>query len=125
MKKVSVVTVDARKFIEDILDLGSKGGKIDESCVAYKGMFLRAEVMLPSNAIVELNERVSVSAEYVAEAVKKQEQEVVDNVQVDTSKVYTKEELEQMSIKQVKEVTGLSGRDKEKMINEYLEDKLV
>lgn len=121
MKKVVVVTVDARKFVEDILKLGALGGQLTEDCVAIKGMFLRAEVMVPKSAVVETNERVSVSAEYVAEQYL--EQEKPNNDFVIEDKVYSREELENLTIKQVRDITGLKGRDKSLMIDEYLSFK--
>ena len=121
MKKVTVVTVDTRKFVEDILKLGAVGGVIDNKCVAIKGMFLRAEVMVPEDAVVETNERVSVSADYVAKQHMLQEKMVDDSEFVVEDRPYSREELEPLSIKQVREITGVKGRDKEIMINQYLE----
>ena len=129
MKKVSIATVDARKFVEDLLTLGKQGAVIDDSCIAYKGFMLRAEVMVSKSVPVETNERVQVSAEYVAEQVslkenkdakedKSAETKQVDNLEVD--KKWTAEELDALTIKEVKEITGLNGRDKSKMIEEYL-----
>lgn len=124
MKKVTVVTVDTRKFVEDILKLGSVGGKITDDCVAYKGMLLRAEVVVPVSAVVETNERVKVSAEYVADQVLAQEAIIASDIKEDNSvvenKTYTREELESMTIKQVRDITGSGGRDKAKMIDDYL-----
>ena len=53
MKKVVINTVDTRKFVEGLIYLGSIGGKFDTSCSAFKGMFLRAEVLVPETTIVE------------------------------------------------------------------------
>lgn len=125
MKKVFVATVDARKFVEDLLKLGASGAVITDECIAYKGMFLRAEVFVEDNVVVETNERVKVSADYVAKKV--EEMQAVATEKKEPEKVivedrlYSKEELEDMTIKQVKEITGANGRDKAKMIEEYLE----
>lgn len=45
-KKVTISTVSARKFVENLLYLGSIGGELTDQCVTIKGMFLRAEVMV-------------------------------------------------------------------------------
>lgn len=125
MKKVTVVTIDTRKFVQDVLALGAVGGELTEGCVAVKGMFLRAEVMVPKGAIVETSDRVSVSAGYIAEQTVQKEEVAVEKEFVVEDKNYSREELEGFSIKQVKEITGLSGRDKIKMIEDYLSNKAV
>ena len=124
MKKVTVVTIDTRKFVQDVLALGAVGGELTEDCVAVKGMFLRAEVIIPKGAVVETSDRVSVSAEYITKQTVQKEEMVVEKEFVVEDKDYSREELEGFSIKQVKEVTGLSGRDKIKMIDDYLLTKI-
>lgn len=123
MKKVSVCTIDTRKFIEDLLALGKVGGVLTDECIATKGMFLRAEVLVPVDAPVELSERVALSAESVAEAVLKKDEPKAEVAFVAEDRKYSREELEGLTIKQVKDATGLSGRDKSLMINEYLSVK--
>lgn len=61
MKKVTVSTVSTRKFVEGLLYLGSLGGELTEQCVTVKGMFLRAEVMLPVDTPVKENQEIKVS----------------------------------------------------------------
>lgn len=123
MKKVNVTTVDTRRFVQDLLALGAIGGVMDESCIAYKGILLRAEVLVPDDAVVETSERVKISADYIAKATVAQETQLVKEVDTSEDKEWTREELESLTIKQVKEITGLSGRDKGKMIDEYFANK--
>lgn len=131
MKKVIITTADTRKFITDILELGKQGGKLTDECKAYKGVFYIAEVLVPSNVVVNTNERVRLDPNYVAE--KTQEQKEAETFKEDTpkedtpkeevleeGKVWTKEELVDLTIKEVRDITGLGGRDKNKMIDTYL-----
>lgn len=135
MKKVIITTADTRKFISDILELGKQGGKLTDECKAYKGVFYIAEVLVPSNVVVNTNERVRLDPNYIAEKTQEQKEaetfkedtNKVDTSKEDTSKeeviefkVWTKEELVDLTIKEVRDITGLSGRDKNKMIDTYL-----
>lgn len=123
MKKVSVITIDARKFVEDILELGKQGGVLTDTCYANKGLFLRAEVELPDNAIVTLSERVAISAESIAEATLKKDEPKNEVEFVVEDRPYSREELEALTIKQVREVTGLLGRDKKAILDEFFANK--
>lgn len=62
VKKVVVNTVNTRKFVENLVYLGSIGGVFDDSCKAFKGMFLRAEVTVPETTIVEETPEMRVAA---------------------------------------------------------------
>lgn len=62
MKKVTVSTVSTRKFVENLVYLGSLGGVIDDNCVTVKGpMFLRADVMLPVDVPVNETQEMKVA----------------------------------------------------------------
>lgn len=62
MKKVTVSTVSTRKFVENLVYLGSLGGVIDDNCVTVKGpMFLRADVMLPVDVPVDETQEMKVA----------------------------------------------------------------
>lgn len=69
VKKVVVSTVDTRKFVDSLLYLGGLGGKLTENCVAIKGMFLRAEVEVSADAIVEQTPEMRLAAGLEYEAV--------------------------------------------------------
>jgi carbamoylphosphate synthase small subunit len=125
MKKVSIITIDARKFVEDILELGKQGGVLTDNCFANKGLFLRAEVEVPDNAIVTLSERVAISAESIAEATLKKDEPKNEVEFVVEDRPYSREELEGFTIKQVREVTGLIGRDKKAILDEFFANKSV
>lgn len=71
-KKVSVTSVDTRKFVEGILYLGSLGGKITKNCVAIKGMMIRAEVELPWDVPVEESQTIRVSKQAKVEKLEAQ-----------------------------------------------------
>lgn len=131
MKKVIITTADTRKFISDILELGKQGGKLTDECKAYKGMLYIAEVLVPSNVVVNTNERVRLDPNYIAE--KTEEQKAAETFKEEVpkedtpkkevseeGKVWTKEELVDLTIKEVRDITGLGGRDKNKMIDTYL-----
>ena len=131
MKKVIITTADTRKFISDILELGKQGGKLTDECKAYKGVFYIAEVLVPSNVVVNTNERVRLDPNYIAE--KTEEQKAAETFKEEVpkedtpkkevpeeGKVWTKEELVDLTIKEVRDITGLGGRDKNKMIDTYL-----
>lgn len=125
MKKVSVITIDTRKFVEDILELGKQGGVLTENCMATKGLFLRAEVEVPDNAIVTLSERVAISAESIAEATLKKDEPKNEVEFVVEDRAYSREELEALTIKQVRDVTGLIGRDKKAILDEFFANNSV
>lgn len=122
MKKVIITTVDTRKFIQDVLELGKQGGVLTDECRAYKGIVYIAEVMVPENVVVNTSERVKLDPNYVAAKTLEQEKpEVVEEEVLDLNKVYTQEELEALTIKQVRDITGGKGRNKAEMIKSYLE----
>lgn len=126
MKKVIITTADTRKFITDILELGKQGGKLTDECKAYKGVFYIAEVLVPSNVVVNTNERVRLDPNYIAEKTEEQKaaetfkEDIPKEEALEEGKVWTKEELVDLTIKEVRDITGLSGRDKNKMIDTYL-----
>lgn len=79
MKKVTVSTVSTRKFVEGLLYLGSIGGELTDECVTIKGMFLRAEVMLPVDTPVNETQELKVSPGL---PVKKDQDKAVEENQV-------------------------------------------
>lgn len=75
MKKVTVSTVSTRKFVENLVYLGSLGGVIDDNCVTVKGpMFLRADVMLPVDVPVNETQEMKVAPGLPITVEQKQEQ---------------------------------------------------
>lgn len=60
-KKVTVSTVSTRKFVENLLYLGSVGGELTDQCVTIKGMFLRAEVMVDVDTPIKETQEMKVS----------------------------------------------------------------
>lgn len=118
-KKVVVVTVDTRGFVEKLLELGALGATLDNTCVVIKGIMMRAEVVLPDDAVVQENDTVRLSADSVAKIIESHN----NKDEVDPNKTYTKEEMLEMTLKQVKDVTGLNYRSKDKMIAEYFGEK--
>lgn len=117
-KKVAVFSVDMRKFVQALLELGSVGGVITDECVAVKGIMPRAEVLVPEGQAIKESENIQVM-KAATRARAKQEAVVYKN------REYTKEELEAMSLKDLKDLTGAKGRDKESLINTYFEQKGV
>lgn len=89
MKKVLVSTIDTRKFVDALIHLGSVGGEFNNSCTAFKGMFLRAEVLVPETAVIEETPEMRVMQGLPKEVKKRVETEVKSEVQ-ETTKVATK-----------------------------------
>lgn len=117
-KKVAITTLNARQFVKDIVYLAGLGAEFTDDCYAHKGMYLLAEMEVPTSAVVEESHTIKIKASSVRELLDK-EKELVKK-EVDPNKEYTREELEVLTLKQVKDITGLNYRDKEKMITEYL-----
>lgn len=62
VKKVVVSTVSVRKFVENLIYLGSIGATFDDKCIAVKGLLLRAEVFVPVDEVVEETVEMKVAA---------------------------------------------------------------
>jgi hypothetical protein len=62
VKKVVISTIDTRKFVQYLLYLGSLGGNLTKKCTAIKGLFLRAEVEVPADAIIKQTPEMKVAA---------------------------------------------------------------
>lgn len=60
-KKVTVSTVSTRKFVENLLYLGSVGGELTDQCVTIKGMFLRAEVLVDVDTPIKETQEMKVA----------------------------------------------------------------
>lgn len=114
MKKILISSTNIRQFVTLIAEMGAEGATLDETCTARKGLVLATELVVPDDSVIQESQNVHITMQSRADAVTPKE------FVYDPAKTYTAEELESLTIKQVKEVTGLKGRDKQAMIDEYI-----
>ena len=133
MKRYMLRTVDTRQFVQDLLAIGAQGGVLRESGVVRKGLMMMAEIDVPQEGIVPTSPTMFLTASSRADQVKQIEQlkdaalnVVPDDVEPTEATLepvkegYTREELMEMPIAQVRKVTGLTGRSKEDIVDGWL-----
>lgn len=105
---IQVTSTNPVEFINRILELGKQGATLKErTCPRMKGLPYAAELVFQVDGHEELKVSPGVNAIPVALS----------------EKVYTKEELEAMPIETMRPIVGsrnVKGRDKVKMIKQYL-----
>lgn len=107
-QQIIVTSTNPVDFVKRILELGKQGAVLKErSCPRLKGLPYAAELTIETVGSEELKVSPGVNAIPVALS----------------EKVFTKEELEAMPIEEMRPVVasrGVKGRDKVKMIKQYL-----
>ena len=107
-QNINVTSTNPVDFVQKLLELGAKGAMLKErTCPRLKGLPYAAELVFEVDGIVTLENTPGVNAIPVALS----------------EKVYTKEQLEAMPIEEMRPVVasrGVKGRDKVKMIKQYL-----
>lgn len=96
-KKVIVSTISTRKFVEGLLYLGSIGGQLEDNCTVIKGLYLRAEVMLPADTPVDETPEIKVAA---GVPVKKEEKPVAKKTTARKTTNKKKEDAEKQTEEQ-------------------------
>lgn len=140
------MSVNTRKFVEDLLYLGSIGGYLDKTCPAIKGLMMRAEVLVPEDVAVELSPSIKLSTKSLVRAGKVRRGEIpVNNEdggvgdeenastgQTDASvggsggdedkpaERLTEDQINAMTLAEIREMTGILGKTKKETIKEYL-----
>jgi hypothetical protein len=112
-KYVEVATTQARPFVEALLILGAAGATIPAAFGSFKGAMLRTKVELPDNAKFEKTSCMRVTEVKSKEA-------VVSEPEKKSDEKYTKEQLEQMSLGELRKATGIAQGGKESIIKQYL-----
>ena len=107
-QNINVTATNPVEFVQRLLELGAKGATLKErTCPRLKGLPYAAELVFQVDGIVTLENTPGVNAIPVALS----------------EKVYTKEQLEAMPIEEMRPIVGsrgVKGRDKVKMIKQYL-----
>lgn len=107
-QNINVTATNPVEFVQRLLELGKQGATLKErTCPRLKGLPYAAELVFTVDGIVTLDTTPGVNAIPVALS----------------EKVYTKEQLEAMPIETMRPVVasrGVKGRDKVKMIKQYL-----
>jgi hypothetical protein len=107
-QNINVTATNPVEFVQRLLELGKQGATLKErTCPRLKGLPYAAELVFQVDGIVTLDTTPGVNAIPVALS----------------EKVYTKEQLEAMPIEEMRPVVasrGVKGRDKTKMIKQYL-----
>ena len=140
------MSVNTRKFVEDLLYLGSIGGFLDKTCPAIKGLMMRAEVLVPEDVAVELSPSIKLSTKSLVKAGKVRRGEVSfnsengdeegdENASMEQTdgdvggsedggdkpvERFTEAQLDAMKLTEVREATGILGKTKKETIKEYL-----
>ena len=113
-REVEICSIDFRTFLEAYHNLVKKGAELSENSPCFTRPTVRVKVLVPEQVEIEKNP--------VYRIVPNSKQTLVRPVE---SKAkgdrYTKEELELMTLKQVRDITGAkSGKNKQEMIENYL-----
>ena len=116
-KIVEVASTNPRLFVEAILVLGAAGGTLPKEYPTYKGAFLRTKISVPDGAKFEVTNIMRVVEN--KEEVKKEVKTAVETKVVADEK-YTREQLENMSLGEVRKATGIEKGGKEAIIAQYL-----
>lgn len=107
-QNINVTATNPVEFVQRLLELGKQGATLKErTCPRLKGLPYAAELVFEVDGIITLENTPGVNAIPVALS----------------EKVYTKEQLEAMPIEEMRPVVasrGVKGRDKVKMIKQYL-----
>lgn len=115
--RVEVVSVDAREFSRRLLQLGAMGGILPDDGGAFKGQLLRCLVELPDEANIPDVEQIRRLP--VERAPRANFTTEVADVVVPEGGKYTREQLENMSLKQIKEALGVEQGTKKELIQKY------
>lgn len=107
IQKLTVRSVDRVKYVETLLELGAKGAKLSEGTVPKMILPFQAELVIeitdPSQALKSTPNIIAYPVDY---------------------EVYTKDSLECMVWEDFREAVGtqgVKGRDRQKMLDSYLE----
>jgi len=111
MKVYEISTVQAVEFADALLQFGKVGAKLE---VAYKGQLLRARVAVEDDAEVPSLRCIRLAAGQPVEEKKNTFQTTLVDEKL------TREQLEVMSLGEVRKATGISKGGKEEVIKQYL-----
>lgn len=119
-KYVEVATTQPRFFVEALLILGAVGATLPADAGAFKGAMLRAKVQVPEDVKFEVTNSMRVievaDAPVAPTPVSKPVPLSTDVV----SDKLTREQLEAMSLGEVRKATGIEKGGKEAIIKQYL-----
>lgn len=110
MKAYEISTVQAGEFAKALLQFGKVGAKLE---VAYKGQLLRARVTVEDDVEVPDMLCVRLAAGQPVEK-KKDAQKTTEDEKL------TREQLETMSLGEIRKATGIAKGGKEDIIKQYL-----
>lgn len=113
--KVEVSSVNTRDFIQSVIACVKAGGEFTDNCASFKGVVLRTQLEFEKESDIPKLPTVMILPGQKAEKSKE-----VNSVKIESGKVYTKDELEGMTLAEVRKATGIKEGGKEAIIEEYL-----
>lgn len=114
---IEIASSDMRLVIQKALELGKLGAEMDKTCPAHKiGPMYAARVKIDDDSDVKYDNVVKKGKKLVDE----NDRTPVTTVKIEENKTYTRSELEEMTLAEVRKATGIKEGGKEAIINQYL-----
>lgn len=118
MQYIQISSTSMREVVGKLLELGKLGAVLNDSCAAFKvGPVYQCRVVIGDDAGIQYDAVVRKGPSVATETKTEYVEPVKDKPEGES---YTKEELEDMTLAEVRKATGISDGGKQKIIEEYL-----
>ena len=115
---IEIASTSMKIVVDNLLELGKLGAKSDKTCPAHKiGPMYVCRVKIEDDKDVVYSPVVRKGR---TEAVSAPPPKVTEAVEIKDGERYTKEQLEEMTLAEIRKATGISNGGKQAILEQYL-----